>query len=196
MVVSTFVKEIGQLADYRLYGRVAGVLGMLVEVAGSRTGPFDRLALCDPRPRQRCWGQPPGDLRGHRFRKRRALLLPFGSLEGVGLGCKAEVMESEPLVRPSPAWLGRVVNALGEPVDGKGPLPDGPGLPLRASPPPAAMRGGASAVRSTSACAPSTPSCPAATASAWASSPAPASASRCCCRCWRATRRPTSTSSA
>src|SRR3546814_21034623 len=59
------------------------------------------------------------------FRQRRALLLPFGSLEGVGLGCKAEVMESEPLVRPSNAWLGRVINALGEPVDGKGPLPDG-----------------------------------------------------------------------
>src|SRR3546814_1295976 len=59
------------------------------------------------------------------FRQRRALLLPFGSLEGVGLGCKAEVMESEPLVRPSNAWLGRVISALGEPVDGQGPLPDG-----------------------------------------------------------------------
>src|SRR3546814_2052020 len=75
------------------------------------------------------------------FRQRRALLLPFGSLEGVGLGCKAEVMESEPLVRPSNAWLGRVSNALGEPVDGKGPLPDGNlSYALRASPPPAHSR--------------------------------------------------------
>ena len=75
------------------------------------------------------------------FRQKRALLLPFGSLEGVGLGCKAEVMESEPLVRPSPAWLGRVVNALGEPIDGKGPLPDGThSYSLRAAPPPAHSR--------------------------------------------------------
>src|SRR3546814_18621309 len=71
------------------------------------------------------------------FRQRRALLLPFGSLEGVGLGCKAEVMESEPLVRPSNAWLGRVITALGEPVDGKASLPDGNlTSPMHASPPP------------------------------------------------------------
>ncbi len=136
MVASTFVKEIGQLADYRLYGRVAGVLGMLVEVVGleqalsigSRCGIHaqgGRRVICE--------------VIG--FRQRRALLLPFGSLDGVGLGCKAEVMESEPLVRPSKAWLGRVVNALGEPIDGKGPITDGPlAYGLRASPPPAHSR--------------------------------------------------------
>jgi flagellum-specific ATP synthase len=136
MVASTFVKEIGQLADYRLYGRVAGVLGMLVEVVGleqalsigSRCGIHaqgGRRVICE--------------VIG--FRQRRALLLPFGSLEGVGLGCKAEVMESEPLVRPARAWLGRVVNALGEPIDGKGPIADGPlAYGLRASPPPAHSR--------------------------------------------------------
>jgi flagellum-specific ATP synthase len=136
MVVSTFVKEIGQLADYRLYGRVAGVLGMLVEVAGLEQA----LSIGS-----RCAIHAQG---GRRvtcevigFRQKRALLLPFGSLEGVGLGCKAEVQESEPLVRPSNAWLGRVVNALGEPIDGKGPLPDGDlAFALRASPPPAHSR--------------------------------------------------------
>src|SRR3546814_9601412 len=51
------------------------------------------------------------------------------------------VMESEPLVRPSNAWLGRVVNAMGEPIDGKGPLQDGKlAYGLRASPPPAHSR--------------------------------------------------------
>ena len=136
MVASTFVKEISQVADYRLYGRVAGVLGMLVEVVGLEQA----LSIGS-----RCAIHAQG---GRRvtcevigFRQRRALLLPFGSLEGVGLGCKAEVMESEPLVRPSHAWLGRVVNALGEPVDGKGPLPDSKlAYPLRASPPPAHSR--------------------------------------------------------
>jgi flagellum-specific ATP synthase len=136
MVASTFIKEIGQLADYRLYGRVAGVLGMLVEVVGLEQA----LSIGS-----RCAIHAQG---GRRvicevigFRQRRALLLPFGSLEGVGLGCKAEVMESEPLVRPSSAWLGRVVNALGEPIDGKGPLADGKlAYGLRASPPPAHRR--------------------------------------------------------
>src|SRR5690606_10961178 len=39
------------------------------------------------------------------------------------------------------AWLGRVVNAMGEPIDGKGPLPQGPLLyPFRNAPPPAHAR--------------------------------------------------------
>jgi flagellum-specific ATP synthase len=44
-------------------------------------------------------------------------------------------------VRPSPAWLGRVINAMGEPIDGKGPLVQGPApMPFRNSPPPAHSR--------------------------------------------------------
>ncbi len=117
------------------------------------------------------------------FRNGRALAMPFGALEGVGLGCKAIVVENDPVVRPTQAWLGRVINALGEPIDGKGPLPTGTDPdphPQRAAAGARARAG--SAARSTSASAPSTPSPPAAAASAWASSPAPASASRCCCR--------------
>ncbi|MCV6627519.1 MAG: FliI/YscN family ATPase, partial [Cellvibrionaceae bacterium] len=49
--------------------------------------------------------------------------------------------QSDPVVFPSNAWLGRVVNAFGEPVDGKGPIINGtkPKL-LRAGPPPAHNR--------------------------------------------------------
>ncbi len=124
------------MADYRLYGRVAGILGLLVEVAGldQALSIGSRCAVI-ARGGRRVVCEVIG------FRNKRALLMPFGSLEGVGLGCKAEVLESEPVVRPSAAWLGRVVNALGEPIDGKGPLPSGPlPYPLRAAPPPAHSR--------------------------------------------------------
>ena len=44
-------------------------------------------------------------------------------------------------VRPSIGWLGRVINAMGEPIDGKGPLPQGGSpAPLRNAPPPAHAR--------------------------------------------------------
>jgi flagellum-specific ATP synthase len=51
-----------------------------------------------------------------------ALLMPFAPLEGVRRGWRALVTSVAGAVRPSPGWLGRVVNALGEPIDGKGPL--------------------------------------------------------------------------
>ena len=45
-------------------------------------------------------------------------------------------------MRPTLAWLGRIIDAFGEPIDGKGPLPQGPAAyPLRAAPPPAHARG-------------------------------------------------------
>src|SRR5438477_768565 len=70
-----------------------------------------------------------------------ALLMPFAALEGVRRGCRAVVSSMAAAVRPSPAWLGRVVNAMGEPIDGKGPLPAGPSpYPFRNPPPPAHAR--------------------------------------------------------
>ena len=67
--------------------------------------------------------------------------MPFGVLEGIGIGCKAVVEESAATVFPSDAWLGRVVNAMGEPVDGKGPIRPGPrAYPTRAQPPQASAR--------------------------------------------------------
>src|SRR5258708_38533612 len=75
------------------------------------------------------------------FRENRALLMPFGALDGVGVGCQAEIADSETYLYPHPGWLGRVINALGEPVDGKGPLQIGSDpYSLRASPPPAHAR--------------------------------------------------------
>ena len=67
--------------------------------------------------------------------------MPLGNLDGVGLGCKAEVSDGQPEVFPDESWLGRVVNALGEPIDGKGPLLNGKvGIPIRNNPPPAHSR--------------------------------------------------------
>ncbi|MGF1609880.1 MAG: flagellar protein export ATPase FliI [Kiloniellales bacterium] len=131
------ITELGQIADYQLYGRVAGVLGLLVEVAG-----LERVLTIGARCNLEARGgrKVPCEVIG--FRQGRALLLPFGKLEGVGLGCRAELVGAEATtVHPTTAWLGRVVNALGEPLDGKGPLPMGQvSYPLRASPPPAHNR--------------------------------------------------------
>ena len=71
-----------------------------------------------------------------------ALLMPFGALDGVRRGCRAVVIAAPPARCGRPTrWLGRVVNAMGEPIDGKGPLPPGPApYPFRNSPPPAHAR--------------------------------------------------------
>jgi flagellum-specific ATP synthase len=124
------------LPDVAVYGRVAAVRGLLVEVAGP-------VAAMQVGGRLEIEVEPgasvPCEVIG--FSGERALAMPFGSLQGVRRGCPAHVGAGSVGVRPSPGWLGRVVDALGRPIDGKGPLPVGDAVrPFRAEPPPAHAR--------------------------------------------------------
>ena len=130
------LEELSRLPDARIYGRVKAVQGMLVEIAGVQ----GQLSVGD---RCRVAG------RGGRrvvcevvgFRQDRALAMPFGALDGVGLGSRAEIADSNPVAHPDESWLGRVIDAFGMPLDGKSALRAGPrAYPLHASPPPAHAR--------------------------------------------------------
>jgi flagellum-specific ATP synthase len=130
------IDELADISECRRYGRVVGVNGMLIEVGGvpralAIGGRCDVITQ-DAR-RVQC------EVVG--FRGGRALLMPFSALEGIGLGCKAELMAGSLAIYPHEAWLGRVINAMGEPVDGKGPLPQGRlAYKLRNAPPSAHAR--------------------------------------------------------
>lgn len=124
---------IGELADYRLYGRVTKILGMLVEIGG-----IERDLSINDRCILRPKGADPIPCEVVGFREGRALVMPFKSLDRVGLGCKAEVAPAQPAVFPNASWLGRVINAMGEPIDGKGPLLQGDEHMLLRNKPPAA----------------------------------------------------------
>jgi flagellum-specific ATP synthase len=129
-------EQIEELDGVETYGRVVGVRGLMVEVAG----PLHAMSVgARVVIEAQVQGKPapiPCEVVG--FSGGNALLMPFAPLEGVRRGCRAVVSGVRAAVRPSQAWLGRVVNAMGEPVDGKGPLPAGPiPYPFRAMPPPA-----------------------------------------------------------
>ena len=134
--VNNIVNEVGRLPDCQVYGRVSAVVGLLVEVGGVQgglsIGDHCRIIGRDGR-RVRC------EVVG--FREGSALLMPLGSLDGVGLGCRVEMSATDSMIYPDPGWLGRVINAFGEPVDGKGPLMTGRDpYPVRNRPPPAHLR--------------------------------------------------------
>src|SRR5712691_5318523 len=128
--------QIRELDGIEVYGRVIGVRGLMVEVAGPiHTMSVGARVLIET-------GQAPSipcEVVG--FSGANALLMPFAPLEGVRRGCRAIVTGTPAAVRPSPGWLGRVINAMGQPIDGKGPLPSGPApYSFRNSPPPAHAR--------------------------------------------------------
>lgn len=129
--IRNFLTEVQRLPDHRIFGRVVGVQGLLIEIGGIQTtlSVGDRVNVVARGERR-----VPCEVVG--FRGGRALVMPFGTLDGIGLGCLAELERATPSIYPHPSWLGRVINAMGEPVDGLGPLLQGPdAFPIQAAPP-------------------------------------------------------------
>jgi flagellum-specific ATP synthase len=134
--MKALAEQIGDIDGVNIYGRVVGVRGLMVEVAG----PIHEMSV---------GARIVIDTGGNRFipcevigfSGNNAVVMPFAGLEGVRRGCRAVIANSSSQVRPSPAWLGRVLNAMGEPIDGKGPLAQGASpMSFRNQPPPAHSR--------------------------------------------------------
>jgi flagellum-specific ATP synthase len=134
--MKALAEQIADLDSMETYGRVVGVRGLMVEVAG----PIHAMSVGARLSIETGIGPAiPCEVVG--FTGGHALAMPFAALDGVRRGCRAVVATAAGTIRPSERWLGRVVNAMGEPIDGLGQLPPGPApYPFRNSPPPAHAR--------------------------------------------------------
>ena len=117
-------------------GRVRAIVGLSVEVAGLEAAVGETLLLGEGA------GAIPAevvaaetDARGSRLR-----CLPLGHLTGLAAGAPAVATRRPTDVPSGPALLGRVIDALGNPLDGGPPLHAAPRMPLHAAPPPALAR--------------------------------------------------------
>lgn len=128
--MKSLTTAIDAIDEVEVFGRVKTVQGLLIEIVG----PVRELRVGGRVSIETQAGEYlPAEIIG--FREGHALCLPFGPLAGVRLGCKAVFQSSDGAVYPSPAWLGRVINAVGEPIDGKGPIAAGASAyPLRQNP--------------------------------------------------------------
>jgi flagellum-specific ATP synthase len=134
--MKALAEQIAELDGALIYGRVAGVRGLMIEVAGPvHAMPVGARLTIETGVN----GGVPCEVVG--FAGENAVVMPFAAIEGVRRGCRAIVSQAGAIVRPSNAWLGRVVNAHGQPVDGKGPIKPGHSpYPFRAAPPAAHTR--------------------------------------------------------
>ena len=129
----SLLAAIDRIDPLTVSGRVAAVNGLLIETRGGLT----RLSVGARAEIQRRADVPLAcEVVG--FRDNCALLMPFGPVEGVAPGAELRIAPEAASVRPTLAWRGRVIDAFGQPIDGKGALPQGPTPYLLRAPPPAA----------------------------------------------------------
>ncbi len=134
--VDSIIKEINLIPDYMSVGEVVLVRGLLIEVKGlNKSVSIGSRCKITARDGRLILAEVVG------IDEDRALLMSFHDTVGIGVGCDCVVVCSEQVIYPSIAWLGRVINAFGEPIDNASPLTKGSrACHLRASPPPAYVR--------------------------------------------------------
>jgi flagellum-specific ATP synthase len=104
-------------------GRVVKVTGLIAEGHGPGIGVGSTCSIHNTEGTEVM-----GEVVG--FKDRRIMLMPYGEMRGISPGCKIALVHDRPYVPVGDAYLGRVVNGFGEPIDGYGPIPSSIHYPL------------------------------------------------------------------
>ena len=104
-------------------GKVVRVTGLIAEGHGPGLGVGSTCCI-HGKQSERVLGEVVG------FKDRSILLMPYGEMRGIRPGCRITPVQDQPTVRVSDAFLGRVVNGFGQPIDGGGSIPFSVRYPL------------------------------------------------------------------
>ncbi len=110
-------------------GRVSDLIGLIVEATGLEAQVGE---VCEVQAGR--WAEPvKAEVVG--FRSKRTLLMPLGDMQGIGPGNVVTATGAQLRAPVGPGLLGRVVDALGAPIDGHGPVDAQLTHPVIAQPP-------------------------------------------------------------
>lgn len=112
--LSPYFARLERCTPGRRTGTVVEAVGLTIEVAGLG-GSVGELVTVPT-----ASGEVPAEIVG--FRGARALVMPLGELTGLAAGAEVEAVGRPLTVPVGEALLGRVLDGLGRPMDGKGPL--------------------------------------------------------------------------
>ncbi|MEP6781930.1 MAG: FliI/YscN family ATPase [Gemmatimonadaceae bacterium] len=127
--VTTFLERLEETDRFATYGRVTRVVGLVLEATGLEVGLG---ALCRVTSHSRDHSVL-AEVVG--FHERGVLLMPLGEMDGLHPGSIVQPLGRTFGVDVGPGLLGRVLNGLGHPIDGKGKLDVIDRVPLSAEPP-------------------------------------------------------------
>lgn len=117
-------RKLAALYPYQMYGKVSQVVGLVIEGKGPVSSVGD-AALIYPSE-----AKPPINAEVVGFREGKTLLMPLGELRGVGVGSRILSRKSVVNMGVGPRLLGRVIDGLGNPMDGKGEIESAEHVPI------------------------------------------------------------------
>jgi flagellum-specific ATP synthase len=97
-------------------GRVVNIVGLVVEARGPVSSLGTVCEICGGDGRISVAAEVLG------FRENRVLMMPLEQIRGIGPGCRVVAKQEKAVIGVGPGLLGRVIDGLGQPIDGKGPI--------------------------------------------------------------------------
>jgi len=111
-----------------LCGKVTQVVGLVIEA----NGPAGRIGgICEIHP---MGNQPAVRAEIQGFRGNRVLLMPLEEIRGIGPGSLVVARNERATIAVGDGLLGRVIDGLGSPIDGKGPIRSKAAYPIYGNP--------------------------------------------------------------
>lgn len=117
-----------ELEPIQVRGKVTNIVGLVVEGHGPGSAMGGMCEIYSKAKKDSIMAEVVG------FRDKRVLLMPLGDLAGIGPGSMIVARKSQPLVKVGRSLLGRVIDGMGSPLDGKGPLILDHEMPLYGNP--------------------------------------------------------------
>lgn len=127
--IDHLIESVDNLDLMRIYGKVIQVVGLLIESRGPSTAVGE---VCFVHPRH---ADEPYLTEVVGFRDDRVLSMPLGEMRGIAPGSDVVATGEQFSIFPCEEMLGRVLNGLGEPMDGLGTLPQKERLSVFQAPP-------------------------------------------------------------
>lgn len=125
-----FNTAIEHCKSMNMIGKVVQIVGLVIECNGPNVSMGE---LCYVHSHFEDVEPLPAEVVG--FREGYVLLMPLGETKGIGPGCQVISAQKVLQVKVGPELLGRVIDGLGNPIDGKGPILCQKEYPIQADPP-------------------------------------------------------------
>ncbi len=116
---SRLCRDIRMNSFYKTYGKIEQIVGMTVEASGINCNIGD-ICKISVKPNQK---EAVAEVVG--FKNNRVMLMPYSDMDGIGYGSIVENTGEKLRINVSDDLIGRTVDALGNPIDGKGPIKEG-----------------------------------------------------------------------
>ena len=116
MDLSGFKNELSELDTYRYMGKIEKIVGMTIESSGPECSIGDVCRIYSKDMTEYINAEVVG------FQSEKVLLMPYTDIEGIGPGSVVDNTGDKLRVKTGEALNGRIIDAIGNPIDGGGPI--------------------------------------------------------------------------